>query len=135
MAKKIKIDDLADEITKTLRDFDGATDEIVEDALKDASKWAVNELRNAHPQGANSWWAYNKSWTDKKVLKKKSRKKSIIVHNLNNYRLTHLLEKGHALVNGGRKVGETRSFVHIAPVEKRAKEILIDNIKKGIENA
>lgn len=134
MAKKVKIDDLANEITQTLRDFNGATDEIVEDALKETSKWMVNELKNAHPPGANSWRAYNSNWTDKKVLKKKSRKKSIIVHNLS-YQLTHLLEKGHALVNGGRKVGETRAFVHIAPVEKEGKEMLLRKIKKGIENA
>ena len=50
-------------------------------------------------------------------------------YNDKHYQLTHLLEKGHALVNGGR----ARAFPHIGPVAERAEENLIDNILQFIE--
>lgn len=48
------------------------------------------------------------------------------------YRLTHLLENGHAIVKKGIKVGETRSFPHWAAgqdfVVRRFPELLERNI-------
>lgn len=131
MAKTVKVDDLADEITKVMKDFANATEETVEKAIKETAKDAVEELRNANPPGSGqygSWKEYNKSW---KVMQTKSDKRyhrKATIHNEKYYRLTHLLEKGHALVNGGR----TRAFPHIAKVDEKAQNELIEKIKKGI---
>lgn len=131
MAKTVKVDDLADEITKVMKDFANATEETVEKAIKETAKDAVEELRNANPPGSGqygSWKEYNKSW---KVMQTKSDKRyhrKATIHNEKHYRLTHLLEKGHALVNGGR----TRAFPHIAKVDEKAQNELIEKIKKGI---
>lgn len=134
MAKKIKIDDLAKEVTKTLEEFAGATDDIVEKAVTETSKKALKELKNANPPGSGqykSWSEYNKSWKIKQTKTDKRYNKKATIHNSDKYNLTHLLEKGHALVRGGR----TRAFPNIAPVAEKAEKELFDNIKKGIENA
>lgn len=51
-----------------------------------------------------------------------------IVHNKEHYRLTHLLEKGHAKRSGGR----TRAIPHIAPAEEAAKEKFIQDVEAVI---
>lgn len=138
MAKKIKIENLAKEITETLKEFEGATDAVIEEAVTKTAKDAVKELKKAKPPGSghyNSWNEYNKSWKVMQTKTDKRYNKKATIHNQNKYNLTHLLEKGHALVNGGRKVGETGAFEHIAPVAEKAEKKLMDNIKKGIENA
>lgn len=125
MSKKIKVDDLSKAILQELKNYEGVTEEAAEKGLAETSKSALQELRNAHPAGSEkygSWDNYNKSW---KVLKLKRDKKAVI-HNEKYYRLTHLLEKGHAKVNGGR----TRAFPHIAPVDKMCEDELLKNIKK-----
>ena len=134
MAKKIKIDDLTNEVTKTLKEFAGATDEIVEKAVTETSKKALKKLKNANPPGSGqyqSWKDYNKGWKITQTKTDKRYNKKATIHNADKYNLAHLLEKGHALVSGGR----TRAFPHIAPVEQEAEEELMENIKKGINNA
>lgn len=138
MTKKVKIENLSAELAKTLKDFAGATDAIVDQAVKETAKEAVQELKQAKPPGSGEygdWKDYNKGWkiTQTKTDKRYNRKATI--HNATNYQLTHLLEKGHALVAGGRKRGNTRAFEHIAPVEEKAEERLMEKIKKGIKDA
>ena len=58
-----------------------------------------------------------------------TRSKSSVIHNEKHYRLTHLLEFGHAKVNGGRVAAKP----HIAAVEQKAIKSFEDEIRKGIE--
>lgn len=132
--KKVKIDNLASELTKTLQQYAGATDEIVDKAVSLTAKEAVSELKKANPPGSGqygSWKEYNQSWKVTQTKRDVRYHKKATIHNEKHYRLTHLLEKGHALVNGGR----TRAFPHIAPVAEKAEKELFENIKKGINNA
>lgn len=130
MSEKIKVDDLSKEIMKCLDEFKDVTEEACEKGVLETANEAVRELRSAHPAGSGeygSWDEYNKGWT-KRTNKSKQKGILSVVWNQKHYRLTHLLEKGHAKVNGGR----TRAFPHIAPVEQKCEENLIKNIKKGI---
>lgn len=132
---KVKIDDLTKEIMKSLNDYVGVTEEAVERGVTKTAKTAVQELRNANPEGSGeygSWNDYNKSWTVMQTKTDKRYHRKATIHNKEHYRLTHLLEKGHALVHGGRKIGETRAFVHIKPVADKAEDNLLKNIKKEL---
>lgn len=135
MNKKVKVDDLAKAIEQSLKDFEGVTEEACNDGVLDTAQEAVKELHLAHPSGTpvvQSWAAYNKGWTID--LKKKKKSVMSIIHNKTKYRLAHLLEKGHALKNGGRVVGQTKAYPHIAPIAEKAEKELLENIKKRIEN-
>lgn len=127
MSKKVQVDDLSKAILEELKNYEGVTEEAAWKGVSDTSKTALQKLRSAHPPGSGeygSWNTYNRGWT---VMKTKRDKKATI-HNATDYRLTHLLEKGHAKVNGGR----TRAFPHIAPVAEDCEDELLKNIKKYI---
>lgn len=132
MNKKVTVDNLAAEVAKSLKEFEGVTEEACEKGVIETSEDAVKALRAADPAGSGEYskWskAYNKGWTFRKEKKKGAKGILSTVWNEPHYRLTHLLEKGHAKVNGGR----TRAFPHIAPVAEEAEENLVENIRKNI---
>ena len=131
MSKTIKPDQLAKEIEQALDDFAGVTEEACEKGVSETAKDAVQALRNAHPPGSgqyNSWDKYNTGWRVMQTKTDKRYHRKATIHNATEYRLTHLLEKGHALKNGGR----ARAFPHIAPVAENCEEELVKNIKKYI---
>ena len=127
MSKKVKVDDLAKALIEELQNYEGVTEEAAWNGVVETSNDALQQLRNAHPAGSGeygSWNTYNRGW---KILKTK-RDKTATIHNATDYRLTHLLEKGHAKVNGGR----TRAFPHIAPVAEKCEDELLANIRKQL---
>lgn len=131
MSKKIKVDELSNVIKEYLENFKDVTEEACEEGVLTTADEAVKELRSAHPAGSGqygSWDKYNRGW---KVMQTKTDKRyhrKATIHNATDYQLTHLLEKGHAKVNGGR----TRAFPHIAPVAEKCEDELVQNIRKYI---
>ena len=121
---KTSIDNLEKAFMDALNEYKDACNSNADEAVKLTAKEATQELRNAHPSGSGkyrSWKAYNKGWTVTQTKRDTREHKSATVHNKDHYQLTHLLEKGHALVQGGR----VRAFPHIAPVAKKAEEALV----------
>lgn len=130
--KKVSVDELSNVILEYLENFKDVTEEACKNGVLTTADEAVKELRSAHPAGSGkygSWDKYDSGWA-KRVSSMKTNEKGIlaVVYNKDHYRLTHLLEKGHALVGGGR----TQAFPHIAPVEQKCEDNLIKNIKKNI---
>ncbi len=130
MSKKVTVDNLASAIMHELEEYRDITDEAVQKGVSETAKEAVRELRNAHPAGSGKYgsWdkSYNKGW---KVMQTKTDKRyhrKATIHNETDYQLTHLLEKGHALHQGGR----TQAFQHIAPVAEKCEDELLQNMKK-----
>lgn len=124
---KVKVDDLSKAILEELENYESVTEEAAWNGVAETAQTALQQLRSAHPAGSGqygSWNKYNKGWT---VMKTK-RDKTATIHNATDYQLTHLLEKGHAKVNGGR----TRAFPHIAPIAEKCEDELMKNIKKQI---
>lgn len=126
--KKIKVDQLAETVMDIMKEFEEATDEAVDKGVSETAQFAVKELHNAHPSGSGDWKEYNKGWKYTQTKRDKKYHKKATVHNVTHYQLAHLLEKGHAKVNGGR----TRAFPHIAPVAEKCETKLVEFIKNNI---
>lgn len=129
---KTSIDNLDKAFMEVLNQYKNACDENADEAVKFTAKEAAEELRHANPPGSGEYrpWnkAYNKGWTVTQTKRDKREHKSATVHNKTHYQLTHLLEKGHATVDGGR----TRKFPHIAPVAEKAEEKLVKRMTEGL---
>ena len=130
--KKVSVDELSNVILEYLENFKDVTDEACKRGVLTTADEAVKELRSAHPAGSGrygSWDEYDSGWKKRSSSMKTNQKGVMaVVYNEKHYRLTHLLEKGHALIGGGR----TQAFPHIAPVEQKCEDNLVKNIKKNI---
>ena len=118
----IKIDDLAREVMKGLDEYADVTTEQVKKAVRKAGNTVRREIQENAPKNTGD---YAKSWAVKKV-RESSHTLEVVVHSKNRYQLTHLLEFGHCLRNGGR----TRAMPHIAPAEEKG----IEQLEKQIES-
>lgn len=118
----MKVDDLSKAVMDTLEEYRDVTVDKMKKAIDKVSKEAVKELKSDSPKRTG---AYAQSWTSKSVKMPTAWGYEKTVFNKKHYRITHLLEKGHRKVNG--------SFVaarpHIAKVEKKAIEDLVEEIK------
>lgn len=122
-------------ISKLLETYGQDVHEVLYDGMKTASDLAVQKLQavnrfspNGHPTGA-----YSKDWT--KTEQQTSRlSKQIVVHNEDHYRLTHLLENGHALKRGGRTYGSVPAYPHIYPVEQEVIKVFEDDVIERLLN-
>lgn len=112
-----KSTDLSAEIMKCLQEYTDEVVEALEKTEKELADEAVRTLKQTSPKKSGK---YAKSWTQTKQGKKR------VVHNKKYYRLTHLLEKGHAKRNGGRVAAR----VHIAPVEQRISREAIERFER-----
>lgn len=118
--------DLAAEIEKAMKEQLDITNDAVNDAVDKVAKEAVSDLKSSSPRKSGK---YAGGWK-KQDGQTATRSKSSVIHNEKHYRLTHLLEFGHAKVNGGRVAAKP----HIATVEQKAMKSFEDEIKRRIEN-
>lgn len=121
MAVGIGITDFANELNRQLRMYANHTDETMDEVAKQVAKDGVKRLKATSPRSPKGG-DYAKGWAVKKV------KGKYVVHNKKHYRLTHLLEKGHATVDGGR----TRKFVHIKPTEDEMIAEFENGLRRGL---
>lgn len=113
---KVKIDRLADEITRILQEYTTEVEQGLEKAKQKVAKDGAKKLRETSPKKTGR---YAKGWTATK------QGTSYVIHNKDRYQLAHLLEFGHAKVGGGRVSGKP----HIKPVE----EEVINQFEKAVE--
>lgn len=101
----------------------------------------VKGLRNKSPRGHRRSKTYAQGWEikeDNRYSKKKSGIQiayGVRVWNATNYQLTHLLEKGHLIVNKKGGVGWASAKPHIDVVYNQIKEPFIramENAKKEV---
>lgn len=107
---------LANEISRALKTYTAEVTEGMEKVKEEVAKETVKQLKRTSPRLTGN---YAKGWRTKKVGTAQ------VIHNATNYQLTHLLEHGHAKVNGGRVAG----IPHIGPAEEKA----IDEYTKRVE--
>lgn len=128
MAKVIQPSQLAAEVAGILADYQDVTQAALESAVDTTAKEIVKELKATSPKRTGE---YAKGWTQNKTPWKKGTGYGRIAYNKDRYRLTHLLEYGHAKRGGGR----TAPQPHIAQAEKNGIEAFEKRLKEGIEKA
>lgn len=105
-------------------------DAIAEDAQRIA-KEGVSELKVTSPKRPKSG-KYAKGWRVKTT--KGNGFINCTIHNTQ-YQLTHLLEKGHRIVDRhGQEKGHVDARVHIAPVEEKCVRQFEKDVEKIIKN-
>lgn len=119
--QKIPIDGLADAIAKELAAYNQEVTDGMKDAIKEAAKACKNQIKQNSPVLTGS---YRKGWTDK-VMYDGREDIRVTVYNRTDYQLAHLLEHGHAKVNGGRVAGKA----HIGPAAQDAEDKLLREIQ------
>lgn len=97
--------------------------------IQDVAKNAVKSLKNTSPKKTGK---YAKGWKSKNENMGTERQKTT-VYNAPHWRLTHLLEKGHAIVNKQGRYGRTSPKVHIKPVEEASTRELIKKCENLVE--
>lgn len=118
--------DLAAEIEKAMKEQYDLANEVVDKAVDKVAKETVNELKSSSPKHSGK---YAGGWS-KDETKTATRSKSAVVWNKKHYQLTHLLEHGHAKVNGGR----VSARPHIGAAEQKAIKSFEDELRRGIEH-
>ena len=123
MTRRSNISNLSGAISRELQLYLEDVSGNLEYAKKETAKQLVKDLKLISPKNEGD---YAKGW------RVKSQGKKYIVHNATNYQLTHLLEKGHVLRRGGRKIGEVREQIHIAPAEDRAIANYVEMVEREL---
>ncbi|MGG3888642.1 HK97 gp10 family phage protein [Metabacillus fastidiosus] len=113
------INSLAGDIVRSLRQYTQEVTNKIEDIQTEVADNLVDDLKHTSPEKTG---AYRRGWRAKRVGNK------MIIHNATHYQLTHLLEKGHAKVNGGR----VPARVHIRPAEHRAIDDFLTRVEQVI---
>lgn len=128
MSNKISISDLNDSILKVLSEYKENIDEDVKKTADKIAKEAKEDLINDSPRSKKERnQKYYKGWAIKKKINKNG-KYVLAVWNKTNYRLTHLLEFGHNVKNGGK----ARAVSHIRKVEEKMSKEFEEELKKKI---
>ncbi len=122
----INIDKLASEIAKELSTYSQEVVQKVNVSSERVGKTAVKQLKQTSPK---RYGKYAKSWTmttEKAIGQPDLR---IIHAKAPHYRLTHLLEHGHAKKGGGRVEGKP----HIRPAEEMVIREFMSEVEEAIK--
>ena len=122
----ISIDKLTAEIAKELSRYSQDVVEKVNISSEAVGKAAVKQLKQTSPK---RYGKYAKSWTMKTEPEVGQPHKRIVHVKAPHYRLTHLLEHGHAKRGGGRVEGKP----HIRPAEEMVIKEFIDEVEEAIK--
>lgn len=120
------MDDLTIQLNKILGDYEKSVDEKTKKVFQKVAGECVKQLKSTSPRREKGARAgqYASGWASKK------NGNQIVVHNKTDYQLTHLLENGHALRQGGR----AGAIVHIKPVEEWAQNETVEQVERELQS-
>lgn len=123
--KKVALDNLETAIVEELEKYyQDVTDQIQTD-VQSVAKECVTDIKGSSPVKSGK---YKQGWKQKTVYQSREDIR-VKIYNSQKPQLTHLLEHGHAKVNGGRVEGTP----HIAPAEQNARKKLLDKAKVAVK--
>lgn len=121
----VNINDLANEITSAVREYTEDVSTSVAKKVDEVAKEVLKETKQMAPKRTGE---YARTFKITKEDTFGSTKR--IIWNRKHYRRVHLLEFGHAKVNGGR----VQAFPHLRPAYDKHAANLDDEIKEIIRN-
>ena len=124
-----------EQMSRIIRQYTKSVVQESDDAFRSVAKESAQKLRNTSPKKKGD---YAKGWAVKTIKKGKltgvfASTGEYVVYNRTDWHLTHLLEKGHDVVNAKGRVGYAPPHIHIAPVERWVLEELPRVIKRKLE--
>lgn len=119
------------EFDNILSDYETELTRVADDEIKKTARAAAKDLRASSALFKTNSKGYAKGWTVKNNESIYS--SSYIVHNKKHYRLTHLLENGHAMVVHGKHAGRVRAIKHIEPIAKKHIKELHERLEKRLK--
>ena len=121
---RVSIDQFPGAVMAQLEEYVSMASDEVKEAVRTVSEDVKAEIQSRAPVKTGK---YKASWT---VTKVSETHQSLVntVHSAKHYRLTHLLENGHAKRGGGRVAGRP----HIAPAEQAGNEKLVKTIEQKL---
>lgn len=128
---KVDLNKLGDEILETIKDYNAAVIVDVETVTRQLAHDTADVVESAWrssgaPHAASSDYGREFDVTRRNL---KTGRVSYVVHaSGEDYRLSHLLEHGHAIVRGGRTVGEARAFPHFERGQKYAEREFVTRV-------
>lgn len=118
--------DLGGAIMRELQAYcDGLVTE-ADNAAKRSANRLVKEIEATSPKDTG---AYANDWRIKEIPSKTGGPSRYVVHNKSHYRLTHLLEYGHA-VKGG--TGRVKAQQHIEPARDKEEKAFQDDLERVV---
>lgn len=132
MAATTPIDQLSAKLDKILSDYADDIKDNVQDIVKKTVSAGVSAIKRSAPRskGAPNYGSkhYADQWAAKNEVSRLGA--SAVIYNKNpTYRLSHLLENGHAKRGGGR----VTAIPHIKPVEEQIIRQVESEIKRVIQ--
>ncbi len=121
----ISIDQLADELVAAIKEY---TDDVAAGVAKKVDETAKKVLQEARALAPKRTGEYAKTFKITKDDGYGTTKR--IIWNKKHYRRVHLLEFGHAKVDGGR----VPAYPHLRPAYDKYGAALPDELKRIIEN-
>lgn len=120
------------EVSSAIKEALTGYNQDVQDVIKKQTDVAAKELKTLIQSAAPKRRPkYSLSW-HVKCTQNTSFRYSKTVYSYKEYSLTHLLEDGHALIRGGRTIGKTKAYKHIAPSSEKIKKSYIENVQNEI---
>ena len=117
----IRVEGLAAAVMDALEEYQEEITEGLKESVRESGEVCLKEVRANSPEQTGE---YAKSWKLKTAFESNVDIR-LQIHNKKHYQLTHLLEDGHANVDGGRTEGRP----HIGPAAEMAAEKLDKNLK------
>lgn len=122
--RKITVDRLGSEIEKIISKYNDELIEKINVVGKRIAQKGRTVLKN-DPAGFNTRWGRNKYTSGWRVSEERTRVTvGYEIHQAKQPTLTHLLENGHAMPNGGR----AKAYPHIDPVA----EVIAEDFERAV---
>ncbi len=136
MVIRCKIENLDAVIGEILTEYADDVNKGLQAAVPKVAKITQQEVKAASPVSKYTEYKgrYKKGWTATEMTINRM-EADYVIHNRTDGQLTHLLEKGHVLKRGGRRVGTVPAQVHIAPAEEHAIKMMEEAVEKIAKGA